>query len=82
MKNDEGRTLVSRRAIAVVGMLWLLGSLWLGAGMAAPHAGGFIEVALALAALGAIPAVVLVLVWSYLESGLARLRDATRRRRL
>jgi len=82
MKNGEGRILVSRRAVAVVGMVWLLGSLWLGMGMGAPHPGGFIEAALALAALGAIPAVVLVLVWSYLESGIARLRGATRRRRL
>lgn len=70
MKNEEGRTLVSTTGAAVIGSLWLLGSVVLGFATAtAPGFARGLEFVLMWLALGAFPAVLLLLVWSYLERG-------------
>ncbi|MDV3222793.1 hypothetical protein [Intrasporangium sp.] len=69
-KDRDGRTLVSGTAAGVIGSLWLLGSLAMGITTAPwPDLGTTIEFTLGWAAFGFIPALVLVLVWSHLDSG-------------
>jgi hypothetical protein len=68
MKDDQGRTFVSRTAVWVVGVVWAVGSLLLG-WTTAPWGdlATRLEFTLVWAALGFLPAVVAILVWSHLE---------------
>ena len=68
MKDGDGRPLVSRTAVAVVGSGWLFGSLLMGWSTASPpELSTRIEWSLGWAAFGAVPAIVMILVWSYLD---------------
>jgi len=68
MKDEDGRRLVSRTAVAVVGSGWLFASLLLGWSTATPpDLGTRIEWSLGWAAFGAVPAIVMILVWSYFD---------------
>ena len=68
MKDEDGRPLVSGTAVAVVGSGWLLGSLLMGWSTATPPDLGMrIEWSLGWAAFGAVPAIIMILVWSYLD---------------
>lgn len=67
MKDEDGLKPVSGTAVAVVGSGWLLGSLLLGWSTATPpDLGTRIEWSLGWAAFSAVPAIVMILVWSYL----------------
>ena len=68
LKDEDGRPLVSRTAVAVVGSGWLLGSVLMGWSTASPpDLGTRIEWSLGWAAFGLVPAIVMILVWSYLD---------------
>lgn len=68
MKDKEGRRLVSGRGAAVIGSLWVLGSVVMGWGTASTSlVPRQFEYTVGYLALGAFPALLLVLVWSYLE---------------
>lgn len=66
MKDDEGRTTVSGSAALGVGLSWVLGSVLLGYLTAGtPDWGRRVEQMLAWAAVGALPAVIVVLMLSH-----------------
>ncbi|GAA6527131.1 hypothetical protein [Intrasporangium sp. DVR] len=68
MKDEDGRTLVSATGAAVIGSVWFIGSVLMGVGSSTrAELGEWVEMSLAWAGLTVFPAIVLLLIWSYLD---------------